>query len=388
MPSDRPRPALLDSTIRDPLLRGVLAAQCGNHGLPPSKVSLPLHASMTSHYFDGAYYPRGGAKRIPAAYIRALRKLGGAIRLHTPVTRILVEDGRAVGVQLLGGERLSAGHVVCNADPAVTFGRLLAPELCPSELAKVRRTTYSVGMLSVFAAVRDLDLRAMGFDSGNYWFYRHPRVAEIYERALSEAPREVVDGLFLTITSLKDPGHTEPGTHAIEMFTFVPYDTFGRWADPEGAPGPSPSEENHPARGADYEALKRALGDKMLDAAEEVIPGLRSHLSFLSIGTPLTNDHYCRSYRGAIYGTAKTPLQVGPFSFATKGPVDGLFFSGSSILSHGVAGASMSGLMAARALLGLRSVGALVGPGDGSLRIVSADDPSPAPAHRRVAHAA
>src|SRR6185437_13852563 len=47
---------LLDRTIRDPLLRGFLTAPCGNHGLAPSRVSVPPHAVMVEHYFNGGYY--------------------------------------------------------------------------------------------------------------------------------------------------------------------------------------------------------------------------------------------------------------------------------------------------------------------------------------------
>ena len=47
--------------ISDPVLRGVLAGQSGDHGLPPSQVSAFMHAGITHHYLDGGYYPLGGA---------------------------------------------------------------------------------------------------------------------------------------------------------------------------------------------------------------------------------------------------------------------------------------------------------------------------------------
>ncbi|MFO0611062.1 MAG: NAD(P)/FAD-dependent oxidoreductase [Polyangiaceae bacterium] len=352
--------ALLDATIRDPMLRAVLSAQCGNHGLPPSRVSLPLHAAMTAHYFDGAFYPRGGAKRIAAAYVRALRRHGGEIHLDCPVKRILTEGKRAVGVELAGGVTVRAAHVVCNADPAVTFGSLLPRSLCPRQLAKVERTDYTVAMMSLFCAAR-MDLRAMGYDSGNYWFYRTTDVGGIYERAERELGAQV-DALFLGVSSLKDPGHEARGTHTIEMFAFVPWSAFSRWSHLEMG-----------ARGPDYDAQKERLTAQMLDASEEIIPGLRERLTFVSAGTPLTNAFYCRSHRGAMYGSAKTPWQSGPFTFSARGPVDRLHFCGASILSHGVAGATMSGLAAARDVLGLEDTGSLVGPGDGTLRITHAE---------------
>src|SRR5688572_16675968 len=78
----RTQGALLAATIKDPLLRAILSAQSGDHGLAPSRVSLPLHARMITHYYDGGYYPRGGAKRLPMAMIKQLRKRGGQIRLR------------------------------------------------------------------------------------------------------------------------------------------------------------------------------------------------------------------------------------------------------------------------------------------------------------------
>jgi all-trans-retinol 13,14-reductase len=353
--------ALLDATVKDPILRAVLSAQCGNHGMPPSRVSLPLHASMSTHYFDGGYYPRGGAKRIPAAFIKELRRNGGQIRVSSPVVEIVVERDRVVGVELEGGEFIRCEEIVCNADPALVYGKLLAPRYCEREMQKVAEAEYSVGTLSLFCGVA-MDLGERGYDSGNYWFYRTPDVDGIYRRTLTELPRDSVDGLFLTITTLKDPGHGPPGTHTLEMFTFVPYEPFAPWGN--GKSG---------ERNDEYERLKANLAAKMLDAAEEIIPDLRRHLTFMAVGTPVTNDFYCRSHRGAIYGTAKTPWQVGPFSFSPKAPVAGLWMAGSSILSHGVAGASLSGLIAAQKILGRESTESLLVPPDGSLRVVSAE---------------
>jgi all-trans-retinol 13,14-reductase len=360
----RSQEALLDATITDPMLRAVLSAQCGDHGLAPSRVSLPLHASLISHYFNGGYYPRGGAKRIPLAMIKALRRLGGQVRLRARVRRILVERGRAAGVELEGGEIVRADNVISNADPAITYGELLPPELAAPERRKIGRMEYSVSLLSVFCAV-DMDLRAMGFDSGNYWWFRTRDVARVYERAEYQMPGGAVDGLFLTITTLKDPGHpTQRGHHTVEMFTFVPYEPFSRWE------GTATGE-----RGAEYEQGKERLGDQMIAAAENVIPGISRALVFRSVATPLTNDFYCASFRGAAYGTAKTPWQLGPLSFPVASRIRGLYQCGASTLSHGVAGAAASGLLAAQRITGASRIDDLLGPADGSLRVYPADRP-------------
>ena len=75
-----------------------------------------------------------------------------------------------IGVRLEAGEEIGAQYVISNADPEVTFGKLLGREnLSQKLIRKLEKTTYSVSALSLFFAV-DMDLRAAGLDSGNYWF--------------------------------------------------------------------------------------------------------------------------------------------------------------------------------------------------------------------------
>lgn len=351
---------LLNKTIRDPLLRGILTAPCGNHGLAPSRVSLPPHAFMIEHYFNGGYYPRGGAKAIPSAFIKELRRRGGKIRTRTRVEKILVENGVACGVVTDQGEHIRSRFVVSNADPAVTYGRLLSEEHGAPERKRFRRMEYSISMISCFAAV-DLDLRAMGLDSGNYWWFRTNDVGGVYEQMERELPGDQVNGVFVTATTLKNPEEYRKH-HTLEMFTYVPYAPFEKWRG-----------STQGVRGEEYEAFKRMLADKVLAAAENVVPGLRKAIRFLEIGTPLTNDFYCESFRGAALGTAKTRWQMGPFSFQTRSSVKNLFNCGASTLSHGVGGAAISGVIVAQQILGRESMDDVLAPSDGSLRIHSSE---------------
>ena len=351
--------ALFDACgIDDALARAFLSAQCGNHGLAPEHVSLPAHAVMIQHYMHGAYYPVGGAKRIPAAFLKELRAHGGTIALRTRVREILVERGRAIGVRLESGDTIRAKNVISNADAALTYETLL-PSGASFQRQRARRMRPSTSAISLFAAT-DMDLSA--YDSGNYWWYRHADVAGVYRRMEQQLPARELEGLFVSISSLKDPRPRRE--HTLEMFTFVPHHAFSTWAASESG-----------TREAGYERLKRRLMSAMLRAADQVIPGLSRRLTFAELGTPLTNDFYCASWRGACYGIAKTPWQVGPFAFQTRAPVKNLYLAGASTVSHGVAGAGISGLFAAQAALGLPDASALLAPPDGSLRILPRQPP-------------
>lgn len=92
----------------------------------------------------------------------------------------------------------------------------------------------------------------------------------------------------------------------------------------------------------------------MLSAVERVLPGISQRLQVCELGTPLTNLHYCESTEGNLYGTEKSRWQVGPWAWPIRGQMPGLFLCGASTVSHGVLGATISGLMAAREILGVR----------------------------------
>ena len=338
---------LVEHFVSDPMLIAILCGQAGDHGMPPSQVPAFLHVGIAQHYFKGAYYPLGGGFVIPRAFVRALKRAGGEIRLETRVERILLKDGKAIGIRLEDGEEIGAKYVISNADPEVTFGKLVGREnLSEKLIRKLDNTTYSVSALSLFFAV-DMDLRAAGMDSGNYWFYEHENVDELYQLGLTDhvLNAESPSMLFMTVTTLKDPSkmHTKgvtQGHHTCEAFTFVSYDAFTKWAS-----------EATGAHSAAYEGLKEELAWRMFRAIEKRIPGISNHVVFWNLGTPLTNAHYINSTRGNLYGTAKNSKQIGPRAFPTKTEIEGLLMCGASTRNFGVSGATKTGLDAAKEIL-------------------------------------
>ncbi len=356
---------LLDAHVRDPVLQAILSGQAGDHGEAPSRASAIIHAAITHHYLDGAYFPRGGGFAIPRAFVRTFKAAGGTLMLNTTVQRILVEDNRAVGVQLADGTTHRAPTIVSNADPHVTFERLVGREHLDAALKrKLDRVTYGPSALSLFFAV-DMDLRAAGLDSGNFWYYDDAGVDDIYLRGATDAVMHggPLSAIFLAVPTLKDPTKMHGGHHTCEAFTFVSPDAFNRWAD-----------EAHGAHSADYEAAKRDLGERMFAALERRIPGLRERVVHWELGTPLTNRHYTHSSTGSLYGIAKTPGQMGPGSFPIRTAIPGLFMVGASTTSHGVAGVTFTGLAAAGKILG-KPVREMLRQGGPPLRVYPSEDP-------------
>ncbi|MCB9422200.1 MAG: NAD(P)/FAD-dependent oxidoreductase [Ardenticatenaceae bacterium] len=365
---------LINHFVSDPTLRAILAAQSGDHGLPPSMVSAAVHAGITHHYFDGGYYPLGGAFAIPRAFARALKRAGGELRLSTRVERILLDGQRVRGVRLADGTEISARHVVSNADPAATFDKMIGREhLSRRLIRKLDRVRYSTSALSLFMAV-DMDLRAAGLDSGNYWFYGHNDLERIYQDGLSDAILQTnqPNAIFLTVTTLKDPSKMHSGHHTLEAFTFTGYEPFRRWADQP--PGD---------RDWEYQQLKERLTGRMLAAIDARVPDFSQHVVFKELGTPLSNEYYLNATQGNLYGIDKGRFQVGPWAFNNKTEFKGLWLSGANTpAGHGVAGATTSGLATAKQILNCRYSELLAQNGP-ELPVYPSEDPSQWPAKIR-----
>ncbi len=361
--------AMLDAHVHAPLLRAILLAQSGDHGLPPSRAPAPVHASIMAHYFEGAWYPRGGGFALPRAFVRALERSGGEIRLATRVDRILMQKGHVIGLCLGDGTEVRTRFVVSNADPGQTFGRLLRADDVPTQVrAKLARTRWSVSALSLYVAT-DMDLGAAGMDSGNVWSYAHPDLEAIYGENLG-ADVDDVPGLFVAASTLKDPSMSPKG-HTLEAFTFVGHDAFSEWATSRFGERPLA-----------YAQKKAELTERMLRAVDRVVPGIYGKATLHELATPLTNVHYLRATEGSLYGTEKTRWQVGPWSWPVKSALPGLYLCGASTVSHGVMGATVSGLLAAGAILGV-SVPELLRQNGPQLVTVPSEHPELWPAELR-----
>ncbi len=358
--------------IKDPLLKNILNIQCGDHGVQPRRAAFILHSALMYHYFQGAYYPMGGGGALIKAMTNAVKKYGGAIRTSTAVKNILLEGDiqkRAIGVALENGGRLFADRIVSNADVGITYDQLIGRENLSGKLQKkLARTKYSCTSLMLFLTV-DMDVRKAGLDSGNIWMMPNRDADEVYDALMREdiTQGDAFEGMFISCTSLKDPASFDGKHHTIEAITYINYKAFERFKD-----------END-QRSRAYLDFKELLTQKMINGLELAVPGIRNHIVHQELGTPITNEHYINTTEGNVYGTEKSLKHIGPFAFKAKSEIENLYLCGSSILSHGVAGASHSGVDTAALILG-RHADALKEPQeDQFLRIYDAENPSEYP---------
>ncbi len=357
---------VIDWHIKDPLLKIVLNVQCGDHGLPPAQASFPLHAAVMEHYFSGGYYPMGGGVSIVNAMSKKLKEYGGEIRTKQMVEKILLDDeNRAIGVALKSGEIIHAKTVLSNADPSKTYLDLVGRDNLSQELQeKLDNTKYSCTSLMLFLTV-NMDVKAAGLDSGNLWIIPNRDMDDVYGEMMSSdiTKDEYFSGLFISCTTLKDPTSFDGKNHVLEVITYINYDAFTQFKD------------ETKKRSPEYKEFKKVLQDKMIRSLDRVIPGIKDKIVHKNLATPITNEYYINATQGNVYGTDKRLKQIGPFAFRPKSEIENLYLCGASILSHGVAGASFSGVATAAVILETRQEELLKHDGKQTIKILDAENP-------------
>jgi all-trans-retinol 13,14-reductase len=319
-----------DALSMPPHLGAILAGQAGDYLLPPRDVSFLLHVALVSGYDRGAYYPRDHYVAMVDAIAQSISsRPGSAILLEHEVERICVEGGRVVGVTTRNGQRFTAKRYVSNVDPRRTVA-LVGREHLERDAQRFSYA-YSCGTVTLYLAVRGIDLRDHGFGSFNVWHYPHDDLNGMYDAQLKR--NDLSDPwLFMSTPTLHSdtPGLCPPGHQILEVATCADHAHFAalRRRDRRA-----------------YNAEKKRIRERIFDAIEaHYVPRLRDRLAFCLVGTPATNERFCRAPAGNAYGAALVPEQVTLGRRPFKTELDNLWMVNATAGLPSVAGAIGAGM--------------------------------------------
>ncbi|HEY5604901.1 MAG TPA: NAD(P)/FAD-dependent oxidoreductase [Thermoplasmata archaeon] len=266
-------------------------------------------------------YARGGMGRITEAMAKAAEHFGAVVRTDVGVRRILVEDGRAVGVETDGGERIDAKVVASSIDAKQTFLRLVPPDAVEAEfLDRVRRIRMRGAALKFNAAldglpqftcrpetpgphhrgtvdmIPSIDYAERAYDEAKYGaFSRHPLIESQYQSVL-------------------DPSVAPHCKHTMSCFV--------QYAPTELKSGP-------------WDDFKPRAAEIILDTIEEYAPNIRKIVTDWQILSPTDFERMIGMTGGNIFQGDITPDQI--FSFRPlpgwanyRMPLRGLYLCGSA----------------------------------------------------------
>jgi phytoene dehydrogenase-like protein len=235
---------------------------------------------LLHHYMgeiDGAFrawgFAKGGTGALSNAIASSAREFGAEILTSAPVSKVLVQGGKAVGVVLESGDEIHAKSVLSGLDPNRTFLKLVGEEHLPGEfVSQIRRYKLRGSSGKVNLAVDRLpDFSCRPGDGP--WLRGDIAVApgiDYLERAYDQAKYGDFSErpyLNVVIPSLVDPSVAPPGKHVISCFVqYAPYTI---------KEGP-----------AFWPQRREAFGDAVVDTLAEYCPGLKSSILHRQVVTP------------------------------------------------------------------------------------------------------
>ena len=342
---------VLEGLTNNQMLIAVLTCQWGDCGMPPAESSFVIHSLIAQHYMHGGYYPIGGASQMAQTIIPTIQAAGGEVFTYAGVEKILTDKKGVTGVRMADGHIIKASTVISNAGVFNTFNTLLdndAPQRA-DYLKKLQQVSRSMASICLYIGIKDT-AENLQLPKTNFWIYpneNYESVCETFKQSNRYTEETVLPMVYISFPSAKDPDFNNryPDRATIEIVAPCMHEWFAQWQDqPWGN------------RGDDYNALKEALSQRLLKYLFEKLPHLKDKIDFYELSTTLSTDFFCRYQEGEIYGLQHDPKRFEQQWLKPKTDIKGLYLTGQDVLSCGVVGAMMAGLITAIQLGGLKGL--------------------------------
>ena len=316
--------------LRDPRLRMLLDRYATYTGSDPRRAPAALAVVPYVEATFGAWHVRGGLGRLAEALHERAIERGAAVRTGTDVTRVLVESGRACGVELATGQRLRADVVVSDADAAHLYGDLVPAGAATSARRRLARATPSLSGFVLLLALRG---RTPGLGHHTVLFPESPASYD-----------DEFDSVF---------GGGRHGARPVPDPTVYVCSPADATMHPEGQEAwfvlVNAPRHGHAASGAqvDWRAdgLAGAYADQVLAVLARRGLDVRDRLRWREVRTPADLEAATRAPGGSIYGTSSNGARAAFLRPANRSPLPGLFLVGGS--AHPGGGLPLVGLSAA-----------------------------------------
>ncbi|MBW1687427.1 MAG: NAD(P)/FAD-dependent oxidoreductase [Deltaproteobacteria bacterium] len=282
--------------------------------------------SLAYHYTAGDEYdfkiPRGGIGAVSEALVKALERHAGEVQYKTQVKRLLVEDGKAVGVELRNGDLITSKVVLSSLDARTTFLGLVGDEYLPSPFGHaVNEIQYENGYVQIHLTLKEMpeytgDLAFVNEDDIRWLMSYIPspdhlaRCWEQYRRG--QVPEDPVSYCYMP--SVIDPSLAPEGRYTCTFFShYFPYNI--------------PQEKHN--------EFKKVMADRMIDQMAKRAPNFRDAIVDEVILTQqyfektfgITGGDFCHGllHPGQMWDRRPVP---GWSNYRT--PIENLFMCGAS----------------------------------------------------------
>ncbi|HEX6311544.1 MAG TPA: NAD(P)/FAD-dependent oxidoreductase [Acidimicrobiia bacterium] len=308
---DAPIAEVIERHVGDERLRTALHGQgiIGTAAGPRDAGTAWIHALHSLGLIGGWSYVEGGMGRISFCIADAAREAGATVVAGAPVTSILPGEG----VELEGGDRITARAVISNADPKRTVS-LCAGEVDADFRARVDGWRCESRVVKVNCALTRLPTFAAAPDRPDHVYRAQVEIGRSIDHtqaAFEAAGRgePAVEWCELYFQTPYDPSVAPPGRHTMSVFAqYVPYAL---------------------AQG-DWEQRREEIGDRALAAIARFAPDVVDCVEERQVLGPPDVEERIGLTGGHIFQGECLPDQMWERRFAPRTPVAGLYLCGAA----------------------------------------------------------
>ncbi len=281
-------------------LRAILSVPSLFLGTMPWRVPSLFSFLTYADFGKGIWYPMGGMYKIVEALVAVGKK--NAVEYHTssPVRRVETEGGRAIGLTLENGERITADIVLSNADRSHTEQLLPASDRDHSD-AFWKKKIPTFGAVLIFLGVSK---KLPELAHHNFFF------AENWDEHLHDIERGVLSqnpSFYVNIPSATDPSCAPSGMENVFVLIPVPASTSLTKEDLD------------------------ACADRVIEKIATRVPSFKDSIALDRRWYPSDFGEKYNSFKNSALGLALTHFQTAPFRPShTSRHIDNLYFVGST----------------------------------------------------------
>lgn len=324
--------AMIDKCVSDQKLKNILAGTVTLYGGARDYSSLYHHAMISGSNIEGAYRIVDGTQSLAEALVDVIKANGGTVLRNCEVTRIEVENGRAVAVEVNELDRIEADYFISNMHPASTFELVdKTPVIKKAFKTRIDSLRNSYGLFSVY-----LIMRKGSFPYINRNYYIHSDDDAWYASSNPDDP-----SIRFALLSTQANSDNEKYADVVTILCPMYFSEVEQWGH---------TSVEH--RGDDYEAFKRAKAESVIDFVSKYQPDLRANVEHIYTTTPLTYRDYTATVNGSAYGIMKSCHNPLVTLIPTRTKIENLFLTGQNLNVHGALGVTLTATLTCAELLG------------------------------------
>lgn len=332
----------IESVTQNKTLQAVLLGSNFLYAGDSENVPFYVHALTVNSYIQSAYKCVKGGSQISKLLIRKLRQYGAEVHKHSEVSEFIFnENNTLASVKTKSGKEYAAKQFISNVEIRSTIKLIGEDRLKKSFLNRVLSWKPVSSCFSVYIVLKPHCLP--NFNYNIYHYSSEDQVWNAYHYKKEAWPETYM------LSSTPSKHHPE----FAESFTAISYMDFDEVKQWENTVNTVADEHE---RGVQYEKFKMEKTEKMIDALEKRIPGLKHAIKRIYTSSPLSYRDYIGSFEGNMYGYMKNSDNPLKTMVSPRTKIDNLFLTGQSVNMHGILGVTIGAFNTCAEILGKETI--------------------------------